>query len=171
MQSVTLLEHQSAWPREFTEVAAEIAVLFSSNPVSVEHIGSTSVPGLCAKPVLDIMLGTSDLSIVSARSAGLLELGYRYRPEYEVEIPERRYFVRAEGPGLRVHLHALVEGGAQWRNHLTFRDALRNDAELMQEYAALKRQLALRHSVDKAAYTLAKAPFIRRVLADARMAS
>ena len=167
MQTVTLLEYQPTWPSQFADVAAELAALFKTDPIRIEHIGSTAVPGLCAKPVLDIMLGTQDLAAVTARSDGLIGLGYRYRPEYEVEIPERRYFVRDAGAGLRVHLHAVIEGGAIWRNHLTFRDALRNNSPLLHAYAALKRRIAAEHSADKVAYTLAKGPFIARVLGGA----
>ncbi|WP_395088503.1 GrpB family protein [Armatimonas sp.] len=165
MQSVILLEYQATWPSQFNEVAAELVPIFESDPVCIEHIGSTSVPELCAKPVLDILLGAQDLAVVMARADGLANLGYRYRPEYETEIPERRYFVRPEGSQLRIHLHAVVQGGAIWLRHLAFREALRKNPELSQEYATLKRQLAARYSEDKAAYTKAKSPFIARVLA------
>ena len=171
MQSVTLLDYQATWPSQFGEVATELASIFEADPVRIEHIGSTSVLELCAKPVLDIMLGVQDLALVMARTDGLANLGYLYRPEYETEIPERRYFVRPEGSQLRIHLHAVVRGGAIWLRHLAFREALRSNPELSQEYARLKRQLAARYSEDKAAYTEAKSPFIARVLARASAGS
>lgn len=133
--------------------------------IVLEHIGSTAVPGLCAKPVLDIARGVGRLEDVEARVPELARLGFSYRPEHEQHIPDRRYFTRAEGATPRVHLHALLLGGALWTQHLRFRDALREDPALAQAYAALKRQLAVLHASDKAAYTEAKAPFIGQVLA------
>ncbi len=165
MQSVTLVPYQSLWPAQFGEVAAELALSFAGVPARIEHIGSTSVPGLCAKPVLDVLLGVRDLSAVETHAGALASLGYAYRPEYEVEIPHRRYFVRPEGRLPRVHLHAVVQGGRLWVSHLAFRDALGTDPALRLEYAALKRELADRYRHDKAAYTDAKAPFIAGVLA------
>lgn len=166
--AVTLQDAQACWPADFAAVAAELRAVWSAPCPEVLHIGSTSVPGLCAKPVLDVLMGVRALDDATAHSPALARLGYRYRPEYEAELPERRYFVRPEGPGrLRVHLHAVLPGGALWRAHLVFRDALRADPALAAAYATLKRELAQRHADDKAAYTAAKGPFIQRVLAAA----
>lgn len=164
MQSISLIEYQSAWPAQFDAVAAELALALEAIPVHIEHIGSTSVAGLCAKPVLDIMLGVQGLASVMSRVTGLERLGYQYRPEYEVEMPHRRYFVRPEGRQLRIHLHAVVQESEAWCNHLAFRDALRTNPALAAEYATLKRALAEAHRGNKAAYTEAKAPFIAGVL-------
>jgi GrpB-like predicted nucleotidyltransferase (UPF0157 family) len=131
----------------------------------LEHIGSTSVPGLCAKPVLDVLLGVSSLGDVEASISALASAGFMYRPSYEVAIPDRRYFVRPEGETVRVHLHAVLLGGPLWQQHLYFRNALRKEPLLLEQYAVLKRALAAAHAGDKAAYTEAKAPFIRQVLA------
>jgi GrpB-like predicted nucleotidyltransferase (UPF0157 family) len=87
----------------------------------LEHIGSTSVPGLCAKPVLDVLLGVSSLGDVEASISALASAGFMYRPSYEVAIPDRRYFVRPEGETVRVHLHAVLLGGPLWQQHLYFR--------------------------------------------------
>jgi GrpB-like predicted nucleotidyltransferase (UPF0157 family) len=114
--------------------------------------------------VLDIVLGVAALDEMETRAPALARIGFNYRPEYQLLIPGRRYFVRAEGKAPRVHLHAVILGGTLWGQHLRFRDALREDQELMQSYAALKRLLAVVHATDKTAYTDAKAPFIRQVL-------
>ncbi len=164
MSSVRITEYQEAWPSQYAQVATELGSAFVPHAFALEHIGSTAVPGLCAKPVLDIVLGAATLHEVEVHIPALARRGYAYRPEYETQIPGRRYFVREEGETLRVHLHAVVLGGAHWLHHLGFRDALREDHGLMQSYAALKRHLAARHPDDKAAYTEAKAPFIRMVL-------
>lgn len=83
---------------------------FAGLPVLIEHVGSTSVPGLCAKPVIDILLGAQELLQVEERSAALAKLGYHYRTECEVEFPNRRYFVRPGDTGPRIHLHAVAAG-------------------------------------------------------------
>lgn len=168
MPGLRVIDYQLDWPALYAQVATELRSVVAGPGIRLEHVGSTAVPGLCAKPVLDIALGVGDLAQVEARIPALAGLGFTYRPGYESEIPDRRYFVRPEGPLPRVHLHAVLLGGTLWRQHLAFRDALRDDPALAQSYAALKRQLALVHATDKAAYTEAKAPFIRQVLAARR---
>jgi GrpB-like predicted nucleotidyltransferase (UPF0157 family) len=164
MSELVLSEYQDAWPRQFLQVSEHLRSVFPLPGATYEHIGSTSIPGLCAKPVLDIVLGVSALREAEAAISAFGFTGFIYRPEYETAIPDRRYFVRAEGQTLRVHLHAVLLGGLLWQQHLYFRDQLRCDALLREEYAILKRGLAVAHAGDKAAYTEAKAPFIRRVL-------
>lgn len=166
MSTVTLVEYQDSWPADFQTISHELAGVFSGIPVEIEHIGSTAVPQLCAKPVIDVLLGVADLSLVEARIKDLSELGYEYRAEYERELPFRRYFVRPPGVGPRVHLHATVLGASLWTRHMAFREALRTSPDVRAQYAVLKRELAARYCDDKSAYTAAKAPFILAVLAD-----
>ena len=163
--AVTLVDHQPAWAGRFGSEAGALAALFDDAGVRVEHIGSTAVEGLCAKPVIDILLGARSLAQVESVIPSLARLGYRYRPEHEVVLPERRYFVRQSAGDLRIHLHAVVQGGRLWRDHLALRDALRAQSDLRARYARLKRELAAVHADDRAAYTQAKAPFITQVLA------
>jgi GrpB-like predicted nucleotidyltransferase (UPF0157 family) len=165
VNEVALVDHQHQWPLHFQQLADELRSVFAPVGIQVEHIGSTAVPGLCAKPVLDVLLGAQSLAQVQAAVPALAQLGYTYRPEYEAQLPQRRYFVRPAGATPRVHLHAVQQGGTLWQRHLYFRDQLCQNAHLRDQYAALKRQLAQRHSNDKAAYTLAKGPFIQQVLA------
>lgn len=161
---VQILPADPSWPDQARTVVAELQAVIPAALGRFEHIGSTAVPGLCAKPVLDLLWGLPALDAASASAEALRALGFAYRPAYETEVPDRRYFVRPEDPGLRVHLHGVVVGGTLWREHLAFRDALRRQAALAQAYGELKQALAQRHTQDKAAYTAAKAPFIRRVL-------
>jgi GrpB-like predicted nucleotidyltransferase (UPF0157 family)/GNAT superfamily N-acetyltransferase len=164
--AVTLLDHQPGWAAVYAGEATKLAALFGDPAVQLAHIGSTAVPDLCAKPVVDMLLGARSLAQVEAMIPALAGLGYRYRPDHEAELPERRYFVREAAGECRIHLHAVVHGADIWRKHLVFRDALRTHPDLRQRYARLKRELAAHHRDDKAAYTLAKAPFITQVLAD-----
>ena len=165
MSELVLSEYQDTWPQQFLRVAEQLRASVPVPGAVLEHIGSTSVPGLCAKPVLDVLLGVSSLGEVDAWLPALGSAGFVYRPEYEVAIPDRRYFVRPEDQTVRVHLHAVVLGGLLWRQHLHFRDALREQPLLREQYATLKRVLAIAHAADKTAYTEAKAPFILQVLA------
>lgn len=165
MSGLVVIEYQNQWPSQYAQVEAELRSAISIPGMALEHIGSTAVPGLCAKLVIDIVLGVSALDQVEEEIPALVRLGFAYRPEYEKLIPDRRYFVRAEGHTPRVHLHGIILGGTLWLQHLQFRDALREDRNLMLSYATLKQRLALLHASNKAAYTHAKAPFIEQVLA------
>ncbi len=175
-----VVAYRALWPQQFEQVAAALrqamseAMSEATNKAAdgdatavfaIEHIGSTAVPGLCAKPVLDVLLGVAQLAQAEALAPALADIGYRYRPEHEAQILQRRYFVRdADTAWPRVHLHAVIHDGPLWRQHLHFRDRLRHDAGTRQAYAELKQRLAAEHAHDKVAYTNAKAPFIRAVL-------
>jgi GrpB-like predicted nucleotidyltransferase (UPF0157 family) len=165
MNTVILLDPQPEWPHHFRDAAAHLYTAFADTPIHVEHIGSTAVPKLCAKPILDILLGATNLSSITSKISQLGALGYRYKPEHERELPERRYFSRPATDTPAVHLHAVVHGSPIWHRHLAFRDALRSNPELTHQYAELKRRLATLHADDRAAYTDAKGPFIAQVLA------
>ncbi len=153
------------WPRLFLAHRDALRAAFAPVDVDIEHIGSTSVPGLAAKPVIDILVGAASLADIESRIAALIAAGFAYRPEHESALPMRRYFTRTPPGGLRVHVHAVERGGTLWREHLAFRDALRSDDALRDRYQALKLALAQRHAHDKSACAEAKAPFIREVIA------
>lgn len=164
MASLQLLPHDPVWARQAEQVRASLQALAGS-ACPVEAIGSTAVAGLCAKPVLDLMLGVADWSEVAAMQPRLTAARWRYRPEHEAEIPDRRYFVRDAADGLpRQHLHILLRDGVLWRRHLAFRDALRTRPQWRDRYAALKQALAAAHANDKDAYQAGKAPFIQACL-------
>jgi GrpB-like predicted nucleotidyltransferase (UPF0157 family) len=165
MSSVTIAPYADDWPRQFDAERATLLAVFADLAVEVAHVGSTSVPGLAAKPVIDVLLGAGSLTSIESRSEVLARAGYQYVPKYEQELPMRRYFVKAAGPGLlRVHLHAVVLGSSIWREQIAFRDALRADESFRAGYHSLKMALAARFAHDKPAYTAGKAPFIRSAL-------
>ncbi len=157
--------YSETWPTLFLAIGEELLAVFSPIEVVVEHIGSTSVPGLAAKPVIDVLLGAHALTDIESRIGPLGELGYAYVSKYEREIPMRRYFVKSSATSLRVHVHGVETGSPIWRAHLAFRDALRTDADLCSRYQSLKLRLAEEYADDKSAYTAAKGPFIQSVLA------
>jgi GrpB-like predicted nucleotidyltransferase (UPF0157 family) len=159
-----LVPYSHTWPLVFQDLRQALLPVFAGTPIEIMHIGSTSVPGLAAKPVIDLLLGAPTLAEIEARVADIVRLDYTYRPHYEAAIPQRRYFVKDIAGDLRIHLHGVEQGGRLWREHLRFRDLLRVDDARRSEYEALKRQLAIVHAGDKAAYTLEKGAYIRSLL-------
>ena len=159
---VTLSTYSPLWPSIF-EIEKERLARIMQGAALIEHIGSTAVPGLGAKPIIDVMVGTPDLAIVERRMPELFALGYRYVPEFEKSTPERRYFTKEDGQPGHFHLHAVVLDSPFWKRHLAFRDALRRDPALAQRYWKLKQRLASRFAHDRDAYAVAKSAFIRAV--------
>jgi len=159
--TIELVPYDPDWPRVF---AAERARLLQSTVLEqVEHVGSTAVPGLTAKPTVDLMGGVRALSAVDRAIGDFVALGYDYVTEFEDVMPERRYFRRpAERPRTH-HLHVVEIGSPFWERHLAFRDWLRTHPEDAEAYAELKRQLAAVHGTDFMGYTDAKTAFIRRL--------
>lgn len=138
--------------------------IFSDTDFSIEHVGSTAVPGLGAKPIIDIMLGASALPEVEARIGQLASRGYEYVPEREAQLPERRYFVKPRTRPRTFHLHCVVRGSDFWESHLEFRDFLREHPETAAAYLELKQELAARCRTDRVAYTEGKSAFINSIL-------
>ncbi|HOB94684.1 MAG TPA: GrpB family protein [Aquabacterium sp.] len=140
-------------------IAAALAPWLAGAP---EHIGSTAVPGLPAKPVIDIMAPVVSLDASRAAIAAAASLQYAY-VAYQAD---RMHWFCKPGPVNRTHhLHLVPVGSALWRERLAFRDALRADTALRDAYADLKRRLAAAHPQDREAYTDAKGPFVAAVLA------
>ncbi len=161
---VVIADYNEAWPRQFHVEQDALSHLFVGTGALVEHVGSTAVPGLGAKPIIDIMLGVTDLALVESRIPQLATLGYEYVPEYEAQLPQRRYF-RKSHSGTRVnHLHCVVDGSDFWRSQIIFRDYLRTHHTAASAYDLLKRCLAISHGRDRLGYTEAKGFFIQSVL-------
>jgi GrpB-like predicted nucleotidyltransferase (UPF0157 family)/predicted RNA-binding protein associated with RNAse of E/G family len=148
--------------REFSTLSEKV--------VAVEHVGSTAVPGLGAKPIIDIMVGTAHLSDAGECIEPLKSIDYEYVPECEASIPERRFFRKGpEGaPNKHFHLHMVERTSNLWERHLLFRDYLRSHPDVAQQYYQLKKQLAEKYSSNREAYTEAKTEFIESTLEKAR---
>jgi GrpB-like predicted nucleotidyltransferase (UPF0157 family) len=148
------------WPAEFTAEEARILDACRGLPIRLEHIGSTSVPGLDAKPVIDILAGCPPRASRAEYVAALRQIGYEHKGAFG--IPGRNYFRR--GSPRSHHVHMVSWSSAFWHRQLAFRDALRTDASLRREYAVLKRELARTFADDVERYASAKGPFIASVL-------
>jgi GrpB-like predicted nucleotidyltransferase (UPF0157 family) len=129
----------------------------------VHHVGSTAVPGLASKPIVDMMAGVLDLDEAQAAYEPLEAEGYVHTPHR----PGIAHHFDKESPGGRFGLHLTEPSSDLWRERLAFRDALRSDAELAAEYEALKLRLAGEHPDDRVGYTAGKRAFVARVLASA----
>ena len=123
------------------------------------------MPGLGAKPIIDILLGAPTLAEIESHIPAVEALGYFYASAFEALIPERRYFYRPHQRPSEFHLHAVALDSDFFRDHLGFRDALRNDPVIREAYWRLKSELASKFADDREAYTEAKGPFIRSVIA------
>lgn len=160
-----------SWSAIARELAGEVAAALGADPTAVEHIGSTSVPGLAAKPVIDLELEVDGLDEAGLRAAPALAVaGWAFVPPDIDPMPWRRFFVRPTADGQRRlgHLHLIERGDPEFARQLAFRDALRADPALRDEYAALKRTLASAHPDDRSAYTDGKSAFVARVLGEGR---
>jgi rfaE bifunctional protein nucleotidyltransferase chain/domain len=165
---VRLVQYDPRWPEMFEEDRRRIMEAIGGYVAAVEHVGSTAVPNLAAKPVIDLMVGLRRLEDAAACVGPLGELGYDYVPEHEAIMPERRYFRRGPSGASTHHLHMVELGGEFWVEHLLFRDYLRAHPDAAREYEELKRVLAAAHGSDRGAYTEAKTDFIRSALERAR---
>lgn len=148
----------------FAEEAERLHSALGVLACGIEHYGSTSVPGLAAKPILDILVGGLQATDPGPYVAALTPLGYEYAAG--AGVPEHLVF----GRGLaRTHLvHVVRHGGPAWQRGLRFRDALRTNPQLATAYLQLKRELASRYATDRSEYTAGKTVFIDRLLADPR---
>ena len=166
--SVVVVGYDPQWPTSYEEEKERILDVIGEVAVAIEHIGSTAVPGLGAKPIIDIMVAVSRLADAERCIEPLQEIGYEYVPEYNDVIPERRYFHKGP-PGARTyHLHMVELTSGFWERHLRFRDSLRVHPEEAQRYDQLKKDLAGKFGSDRDGYTEAKTSFIESVIAKAR---
>ena len=161
---IHVVDWRPEWPESFERERIRLAGVFEGEPVEIEHVGSTSVPGLAAKPIIDICVGVERLEVVEQRLAAFESLGYAYVPEYEDSMPERRYFRRPLQHPRICHVHCFVRGSSAWNRHILFRDRLRASTALVDAYGGLKRELARDFAGDRTGYTEAKSAFIASAL-------
>ena len=161
---IVIKNYDPKWKKLFEEEHDTLMEAIGHYVADIQHMGSTAVPGLAAKPVIDIMVGLRRLLDAQDCILPIEGMEYEYVPEFEVEFPERRYF-RKSTRGLRTHqIHMVEIGSAFWKRHLFFRDYLRMHPETANEYATLKRELSNTFEDDREGYTNAKAPFIENIL-------
>lgn len=159
---IEVVEYDEAWPTRFGEervLLERVLAPWLAGPI--EHIGSTAVRGLAAKPVIDIMAGVASLEASRPAIEALRTLEYQYFA-YKTDV--MHWFCKPSAAFRTHHMHLVPVGSELWAARLYFRDALRADASLAAEYAAVKQQLAVTHRFDREGYTEAKSFFVHRVL-------
>jgi GrpB-like predicted nucleotidyltransferase (UPF0157 family) len=158
-RTVEVVEYDKAWPDHFRHLAAELIRALGDQFVAIEHGGSTAVPGLAAKPIVDIWAALRS-PIRPEDIEAMAAIGFDYLGEAALE--DQDFFVKLTPPVC--HLHCYPEGHPLWYRHLAFRDWLRADSEGAAAYGRLKRDLAIRFAADRLAYTEAKSDFIEAAL-------
>ena len=164
-EEVRLREHDSAWALAFDLERVRLHALSPGIFLGIEHIGSTAVAGLPAKPIIDILAGVASLEGVDVLIDRLCDNGYATSAEFNATLTDRKWLMRWRDGHRTHHLHIVEFGGTPWRDRLAFRDVLRSDPATARRYAELKADLAARHASDREAYTDAKAEFVRAVVA------
>ncbi len=157
--AIEIVDYDGAWPGVFAELGSSLREALGAVAERIDHIGSTAVPGLAAKPIIDVQISVAAFEPLDAYRAPLAELGFGYR----ADNPERtkRYFRETPESGRRrTHLHVRRAGSFSEQFALLFREYLRVHPEDAQRYAAVKRRLARECGSDRHGYTEAKVPYV-----------
>lgn len=171
---IVIAEYDPAWPARFEQERSEIMRVAGDVAVDVQHVGSTSVPGLAAKPCVDIALGVRSVAEAQRARPALASIGYAMRDGEDDVADWKVYYKRIGGeddapaPGAEAyHLHIVPHGGERWNAYLAFRDRLRADDLVAREYGRLKRNNAAAYGSDRLGYNEAKSEFVRGIVAGA----
>ena len=157
---VALDSSHAAWADEFRREKGRIAEAIGPHVLDIQHVGSTAIPGVPAKPILDILVVVEDYDEAAVCIGPLEGIGYIYRGEHG--IPRRHYFV--QGDPRTHHLHMVERDSESWRGTVLFRDFLRSDPESAREYAGAKEELAAKYARDRPSYQQKKDQVVERIL-------
>ena len=164
MPIVEVVDYDPSWPALFDAECALLHRTLGEVAIAIHHIGSTAVPGLAAKPIIDILMEVADLNALDAAAGGLARIGYAAKGEYG--IPGRRYFPKG-GERRTHHVHAFASGDVGLFRHLAFRDHLRAHPAVARDYGRLKRSLALSCGNDLSRYCDGKDAYVKALEAAA----
>lgn len=164
---VRLLPHDPEWAEQASREAARIRAAAGTSIMAVDHVGSTAIPGISAKPIIDLMAVAADLETLDGARTKIEALGYAWHGEYG--LAGRRFCTLTDAvSGVRMmHLHCYADGDPSIRRHLAFRNYLRTRPAKAQAYERMKRDCAAKHPDDSHAYTECKDRWITRVEAEA----
>ena len=161
---MSVVDYDPGWPKAYEAEIARIRTVLGDEIVHARHIGSTAVPGLAAKPVIDILLEVEDVARLDAHDGGMRSIGYEPRGEFG--ILGRRYYPKG-GDERTHHVHAFAVGDPRIAEHLAFRDYLRAHPDVGADYAGVKRQAAAMHRHDPDGYAAFKQEIVGGILSDA----
>jgi len=179
---IELENHQASWAEEYEQLVKELAEALPNISCHFSHIGSTSIPSLVAKPIIDILIGVESIEQFDSVIQPLLNLGYLYIEKFKSQLPERLFFIKLKGepeeintlqinkepdeipvelhPYKYAHVHMVQYQSFNWQRHIAFRDYLKAHPQTLQDYAALKLKLSKKEWKDTPEYTSAKKDFV-----------
>lgn len=163
---VRLTPYDSNWESQYKREEAAIIQAIGPCLKGIEHIGSTSVKGLDAKPIIDILAGVTSLEIAGSLVEPLKKAEFTF--VHKPELTNRRFFRKGDWGIATCHLHICEFDSREWKDKVLFRDYLRRYPQAVEEYMKLKKELARLHQNDRPRYTKEKEPFIRNILKRAR---
>ena len=164
---VVILDYDPRWPNLYEEEKRRILEAIGHKVLAIEHIGSTAIPGLGAKPIIDMMAGVHQPSDADECIPLLKDIGYTSVTPQPDDL-EHYYCLGKGSHSVGYHLHLIKFGSYSWKKHLLFRDYLRAHPDVAQHYYEIKKRLTAEYGYDRAAYTKAKTSFIENVVAQAR---
>lgn len=166
--TVKLLPHNPKWAELFEEEKRLLEKTFGDKIIAIEHIGSTAIPSIPAKPIIDMNVAVESLEIARDMKEKFMELDYEHRPfvpgHTKEELKWQELYVKGPEAKRTHHAHVTVYGNDYWENDLLFRDYLRKNPTRAKQYAELKETLAQKHADDRGTYTKSKEQFINETL-------
>lgn len=159
---VEVVPHNPQWKKAFAEESEQIVMALGENLVTVHHIGSTAIPHIYAKPIIDFLVEVKNINLVEKKSSNMEALGYQAMGEFG--LVGRRYFRKENPPGIRTHhVHVYQVDSSEIKRHLAFRDYMIAHPEDAEQYSQLKRELAQKYPYDIEAYMDGKDEFIKTI--------
>jgi GrpB-like predicted nucleotidyltransferase (UPF0157 family) len=166
---IVVSDYDPNWPAQFETERRAVARAFGAIALTIEHVGSTAVPGLAAKPIIDLLVGVTDVGTARHRVEAMRSIGYTYMSEYRAWLPgEMLYRKGPPGPWTH-HVHVMEPSSPRWDELVLVRDYLRAHREIAAAYGELKKALAVLFEDDIEGFRDAKRPFLAEVLRRARL--
>lgn len=159
---VKLAEYDENWQKIFEKEKSELRKILDNKTIEIQHIGSTSVPGNCAKPIIDILIGVNSMKTAYDCIKPLIKFGYEFKGEKG--IPGGYFFSKSIREIRTHHLHIIIHNSKSWVNHIIFRDFLIQNPGYRKKYCDLKKELAVKFKNDREVYTDAKSDFIDKIV-------
>jgi GrpB-like predicted nucleotidyltransferase (UPF0157 family) len=160
MRKIEVVDYDFAWPRVFEIERDLLRQVLGDMAIEIHHIGSTAVPELAAKPIIDILIETADVMALDEHNEEMRTIGYE--PKGEFGIPARRYFQKG-GDNRSHHVHVFESGNSNVRRHIAFRDYLRTNPQVAREYSELKKKIAQACEDDIERYCYGKDAYVKRI--------
>ncbi|MCR4643924.1 MAG: GrpB family protein [Oscillospiraceae bacterium] len=163
--TVAVVPHDPAWETAASRTIAQLQHILRDIAIDIQHVGSTAVKGICAKPIIDIAVGISDPAEILRYEQVLAENGFLYRGQ---DLPGQYLLVCGDQDSRTHHIHVVTYSSAIWEDYIGLRDLLNADEDAAKAYSALKTQLAAQYPDNRVAYTDGKSEMIRALLQKAR---